>query len=173
MTFEIYLKVTQFAYYKIFAILKNYSNNLILKCQALKALSAAFGVEVERVECPLKTPTSTPETVNTFLIHPDMVELTTGLWGWTKLKRSWHSSEVLHFSDLLRYSFKTSTTHKLLSSLKEWKTTAGGDFSFFHALWSFWKVKVKLLGVFIMNLMFRCCKPSAREADIRAYYVWT
>ena len=170
MTFEIYLKVTQFAYYKIFAILKNYSNNLILKCQALKALSAAFGVEVERVECPLKTPTSTPETVNTFLIHPDMVELTTGLWGWTKRKRSCHSLEVLHFSDLLRCSFKTATTHKLLSSSKEWKAAEGGDFLFFHFLW---KVKVKLLGVFIMNLMFRCCKPSAREADIRAYYVWT
>ena len=43
--------------------------------------SAAFDVEAEPVECPLKTPTSTPEIVRTFLIHPDMVELTTGLRG--------------------------------------------------------------------------------------------
>ena len=41
--------------------------------------SAAFDVEAERVECSLKTPASTPEIVSTFLIHPDMVELTTGL----------------------------------------------------------------------------------------------
>ena len=41
--------------------------------------SAAFDIEAERVECPLKTSTSTPEIVNTLLIHPDIVELTTGL----------------------------------------------------------------------------------------------
>ena len=41
--------------------------------------SAAFDVEAERVECPLKTSTSTPETVSTFLIHPNIVELTIGL----------------------------------------------------------------------------------------------
>ena len=41
--------------------------------------SAAFDVKAERVECPLKTPTLTPEIASTFLIHPDMVELTTGL----------------------------------------------------------------------------------------------
>ena len=41
--------------------------------------SAAFDVEAERVECPLKAPTSTPEIVRTFLIHSDMVEVTTGL----------------------------------------------------------------------------------------------
>ena len=41
--------------------------------------NAAFDVEPEPVECPLKTTTSTPEFVGTFLIHPDMVELTTGL----------------------------------------------------------------------------------------------
>ena len=61
--------------------------------------SAAFDVEAERVECTLKTTTSTSEIVSTFLIHSDMVELKTGLWGLTKLKRSCHSSEVLHFSD--------------------------------------------------------------------------
>ena len=135
--------------------------------------SAAFDVEAERVECPLKTPTSIPEIVSTFLIYPDIVELATGLWGWTKLKRSCHSSEVLHFSDHLRYSFKTTTTHKLLSPSKEWKTTKGGNFPFLHALWSLWKVKVKRLGVFTMNLM--CCKSSAQEADVRAInivYKW-
>ena len=41
--------------------------------------SAAFDVEAEQVECPLKTHTSAPEIVSTFLIHPDMIELTTGL----------------------------------------------------------------------------------------------
>ena len=41
--------------------------------------SAAFDVEAERVECPLKTPTSIPEIVSTFLIYPDIVELATGL----------------------------------------------------------------------------------------------
>ena len=41
--------------------------------------NAAFDVEAERVECPLKTPTSTPEIVSTFLIHQDQVELTTAL----------------------------------------------------------------------------------------------
>ena len=41
---------------------------------------AAFDVEVELVECPLKTlPTSTPEILSNFLIHPDIVELATGL----------------------------------------------------------------------------------------------
>ena len=95
-----------------------------------------------------------------------MVELTTGLWGWTKLKRSCHSSEVRHFSDLWRDSFKTAATQKLTSSSEEWKATEGGNFPFFYALWSLLKVKVKLLGVFTMNLMFRCCKPKTREADI-------
>ena len=41
--------------------------------------SAAFDVEAERVECPLNTPTSTPEIVSTFLIHPDMPDLKAGL----------------------------------------------------------------------------------------------
>ena len=41
--------------------------------------SAAFDLEFERVECPLKTPTSSPEIVSIFLIHADMVELTTAL----------------------------------------------------------------------------------------------
>ena len=41
--------------------------------------SAAFDVEAERVECPLKTPTSTPEVASTLLIQPDMVQLTTCL----------------------------------------------------------------------------------------------
>ena len=41
--------------------------------------SAAFDVEAEWVECPLKTPTLTPEVVSTFLIHSNIVELTTGL----------------------------------------------------------------------------------------------
>ena len=38
--------------------------------------SAAFDDEAERVEYPLKTPTSTPEIVSAFLIHSDMAELT-------------------------------------------------------------------------------------------------
>ena len=41
--------------------------------------SAAFDVEAEQVECPLKTPKSTPETESTFIIHPDMFGLTTDL----------------------------------------------------------------------------------------------
>ena len=41
--------------------------------------SAAFDVEPEQVECPLKTPASSTKIASTFLIHPDMVELTTGL----------------------------------------------------------------------------------------------
>ena len=137
-------------------MLKNYSNNIFLKYQALKALILQLMMlKLNGLNVPLKTPMSTPKIASTSLIHPDIVELTTCLWGWTKLKRSCHSSEVVHFSDILRYSFKTATTHKLLSSSKEWKTTEGGNFSFFHALWSFWKRKVKLLGVFTMNLMFR------------------
>ena len=42
--------------------------------------SAAFDVESEQVECLLKTPTSTPEILSTFLIYPDRVEPLTGLW---------------------------------------------------------------------------------------------
>ena len=135
LTFEISLKVTQFAYYKIFAMLKNYSNNLVLKCQALKVLIVQLlMLRLNGLNGWMSLKDSYinyPEIISTFLIHPDMVELTTGLWGWTKLKRSWHSSEVLHFSDLLRYSFKAATTHKLLSSSKEWKITEGGDFPFY------------------------------------------
>ena len=41
--------------------------------------SADFDVEAERVECPLKTPISTPEIVSPFLINPDIVKLTTSL----------------------------------------------------------------------------------------------
>ena len=41
--------------------------------------SAAFDVEAEQVDFPLKTSTSTPEIVSTFLIHPDIVKLATGL----------------------------------------------------------------------------------------------
>ena len=40
--------------------------------------SAVLDVEAERVECPLKTPTSTPEIENTVLIHQDVAELITG-----------------------------------------------------------------------------------------------
>ena len=38
--------------------------------------SSAFDVEVERVECSLKTPKLTAEIVSTFFIHTDMVDLT-------------------------------------------------------------------------------------------------
>ena len=48
----------------------------------------AFHVEVERVECPLKILVSIPASLRTFLIHPDLVELTTGLWGLIKLNKS-------------------------------------------------------------------------------------
>ena len=41
--------------------------------------STAFDADAERVKCPLKTPMSTSEIVSTFLIHTDMVALTTGL----------------------------------------------------------------------------------------------
>ena len=164
LTFEIPLKVTQFAHYKIFCHVEELLQQPHSKISGTESPdSAAFDVEGERVECPLKT----PKIVTIFLIHPDMVELTTGLWGWTKLKRSWHSSKVFHFSDFLRYSFKTATIHKLLSSSKKWKTAEGCDFTFLHDFWSLWKVKAKLVGVFTMKLMFRCCKPSAREADVR------
>ena len=39
----------------------------------------AFDVEAQHVECPLKM---------TFLFHPDIFELTIGLWGSTKLNKS-------------------------------------------------------------------------------------
>ena len=48
----------------------------------------AFDVEAERVECPLKNLVSIPASLRTFLIYPDIVELTTGLWGLKKLNES-------------------------------------------------------------------------------------
>ena len=48
----------------------------------------AFDVEAERLECPLKILVSIPACLRTFLIHPDIVELTTGLWGLTKFNKS-------------------------------------------------------------------------------------
>ena len=48
----------------------------------------AFDVEAERVECPLKMLVSILASLRPFLIHPDIVELTTGLWGLTKLNKS-------------------------------------------------------------------------------------
>ena len=47
----------------------------------------AFDVEAERVECPLKILVQIPASLRTFLIHPDIAELTTGLWGLTKLNK--------------------------------------------------------------------------------------
>ena len=103
--------------------------------------SAAFDVEAERFECPLKIPTSTPEILKEVAIHQKF--------------------SIFLITEAIK-------THKLLSFSKEWKMKEGDDFPFFHALWSLWKMKVKLLGVFTMNRMFKCCKPSAREADVRA-----
>ena len=37
--------------------------------------SVAFDVEVERVECSVKTPTSTPEIVSTFLWNKNFYEI--------------------------------------------------------------------------------------------------
>ena len=48
----------------------------------------AFDVDAERVECPIKILISIPASLRTFLIHPDIVELTTRLWGLTKLNKS-------------------------------------------------------------------------------------
>ena len=48
----------------------------------------AFDIEVERVECPLKILGSIAASLRTLLIHPDIFELTTGLWGLTKLNKS-------------------------------------------------------------------------------------
>ena len=48
----------------------------------------AFDVEAECVECPLKILVSTPASLRTFSIHPDIVQLTTGLWGLTKINKS-------------------------------------------------------------------------------------
>ena len=45
--------------------------------------SLAFDVEAERVECPLKILVSTPPSLRTFVIDPDIIKLTTGLWGLT------------------------------------------------------------------------------------------
>ena len=59
--------------------------------------SAAFDVEAEQVECTLKTPTSTPEILSTFLIYPDRVEPPTGLWDRIKLNRSCYSSKFSIF----------------------------------------------------------------------------
>ena len=44
--------------------------------------SPAFDVEAERVVSLILV--SIPPSLRTFLIHPDIVELTTGLWGLTK-----------------------------------------------------------------------------------------
>ena len=48
----------------------------------------AFDVEAERVECPLRILVSIPASLRIFLIHPNIVELTTGLWGLAKLNKS-------------------------------------------------------------------------------------
>lgn len=92
-------------------------NNLFLKGHSLKTLiMQLLTLRLEWVECPLKTPWSILEIVSTFSIHSDMVELRNGLWGWAKLNRSSYSSKVLHFSNLLKYLFKTATTNIAPSS---------------------------------------------------------
>ena len=48
----------------------------------------AFDVEAERVECPLKFSVSIPVSRRSFLIHPNIVELTTSLSGLTKLNKT-------------------------------------------------------------------------------------
>ena len=48
----------------------------------------AFDVKAERVECPLKISVSISASLRKFLIHPGIVELTTGLWVLTKLNKS-------------------------------------------------------------------------------------
>ena len=47
-----------------------------------------FDVETKREECPLNIAVSVHASLRTFLIHPDIVELTTGLWGLTKRNKS-------------------------------------------------------------------------------------
>ena len=50
--------------------------------------STAFDVEAELVECPLKVSVLPLFSQRTVLIHPDIVELTTGLWDLRKLNKS-------------------------------------------------------------------------------------
>ena len=47
-----------------------------------------FDAVAERVECPLKIIVSITASLRTFLIHLDIVELTTGLQSLTKLNKS-------------------------------------------------------------------------------------
>ena len=71
----------------------------------------AFDVEAERVECPLKILVSIPASLRIFLIRPGIVELNTGLWCLTKLKKSWLLSFPHHTFVLLRYSSKVATSY--------------------------------------------------------------
>ena len=48
-------------------------------------VNPAFDVEAERVESPLKILVSIRVSLRTFLTHPDIVEVTKGLWSLTKL----------------------------------------------------------------------------------------
>ena len=48
----------------------------------------AFDVDAELVECLLKILVSILASLRIFLVHPDIVELTTGLWGLTKRNTS-------------------------------------------------------------------------------------
>ena len=48
----------------------------------------AFDVETERVKCLLKILVLIPASLRALLIHPDIVKLTSGLWGLTKLNKS-------------------------------------------------------------------------------------
>ena len=67
------------AYDKAFSMLHNYSKKILSTVSDTESPdSAVLDVEAERVECPLKISTSTPEIENTVLIYQDVAELTTG-----------------------------------------------------------------------------------------------
>ena len=51
-------------------------------------VNSALNVQAERVGYPSKILVSIAASLRTSLIHPDIVELTTGLWSLTKLNKS-------------------------------------------------------------------------------------
>ena len=76
--------------------------------------NSVFDDDTERVESPLKISVPIPASLRTFLIHPDIVERTTELWGLTKL---WGLTFVLPTPNFPSFKdfYKVATTHNLVS----------------------------------------------------------
>ena len=81
--------------------------------------NSALDVVAERVGYPLKILVSIAASLRTSLIHPDIAELTTGLWSLTKLNKSQFLSFPRQTFVPLSYSSKVATAHNLVSSSNE------------------------------------------------------